>query len=222
MNKEEFEKSLYEGERLNINPETYLDERVKALRQTMGFGDPERQSKNRVRAEEALTQFSDAEAKGLPWLTRFNNIVPKNWSVWFALDRDMQVARQLAVQLNPEIVDAGISHPHWGIRRSTALSQQLDSEQLGALYIQMLPGMDFVDVENYQLYRMGSSDGISIIHEARSIRHRYINDLMHQTDYQRLNDRFVQEYLVQGSHDFGFMLPIRGLAESFEMRNRQR
>ena len=88
--------------------------------------------RDRPRAQRGL----ESEVRdGLSWNETVSGIVPVNWNIWYNIDSAFRAAAEEQVQLSPELIYAGLLHPHHLVIKAVGEHQLLSQEQLALCLI---------------------------------------------------------------------------------------
>jgi len=118
---------------------------------------------------ERINQFFEKEVKFDPtnkWMHDFNDQVPTSWSYWIYVYSDFKEAQEQKVTLSPNLVDAGINHPHWLVVNKVGRSQRLTADQMAKIFTSEIRPFNRDEILAAQK-QMGAKD--SEIQKARGI-----------------------------------------------------
>lgn len=129
MPKDRLRKKLYQGERLQVNLPQYIETLKVKL---------ERLSEHHRRSEWEQSQIDETTQRELRqanyeafWIRRFQGKIPQNWKDWSSVSDDIEKAKRLHVNLEPDLLDAAISHPNVRLGLMVSENQILSDEQVG-------------------------------------------------------------------------------------------
>lgn len=76
--------------------------------------------------------------------------IPKSWDIWYDVIHTFENAATNNEQLDNDLINAGISHPHHLVALETAKSQKLSTTQLAYVFIRELPKWNFDEIIQFQ------------------------------------------------------------------------
>lgn len=195
-----FEGLLFDNGRLNINPETYLDEKEKEYFNHL--------KKTKARPKRLVEQLMEYERYDFLWIERFNGKIPSHWLSWQKIIRDLSIAKGLIekvnyedengkiksglVQLSSPIIDSAVSHSHWAVRLAAGREQFLDQYQLMYVLTAQQPGMNY---DGILFNQMHGPKGAEMIERASELKASWKRDEWSDDEKVKFKDRFVVDYL---------------------------
>ena len=88
--------------------------------------------RNRLRAQRG----SEGEGRAdVAWSEVFSGFVPANWNIWGDVMDAFEAAGEAQAQLSPELIYAGLLHPHHLVVKAAGKHQLLSREQLALCFI---------------------------------------------------------------------------------------
>lgn len=84
------------------------------------------------------------------WKQAFSGLIPIHWSDWREVKNDFEKGRELNIQLNPTLVDAGVTHSSHFVVRETGRGQKLQTRQLAVVIarkeVENIPGWNYEEI----------------------------------------------------------------------------
>ncbi len=134
-----------------------------------------RTSRSEDEIEESLARYKEGLIEDVKWEHYFSNKgIPDSWSIWYNITEYFKEAAKNNEQLDANLIDAGISHPHHLVALETAKSQKLTIQQLAYVFIRDLPMWNFQEIIQAQKDK-GMTD--SQIMEAQEYAKQYMEKL---------------------------------------------
>lgn len=130
--REEFEKNLFRGGVYHFDFDRDVRELEMDVMRTKAWYDSNPYWDEKRTAESMTSDINDARYE-LTWRKQFDGQIPSRWINWIDIKNDFEQAGKLSLQLNDDLINAGITHPHHLVANEVGKFQKLNMTQLVAV-----------------------------------------------------------------------------------------